>query len=133
MKQSRRFASYRLSKVKSKNTKAELLFRSYIWKQGVRGYRVKNALPGKPDLVFPKHKVVVFIDGCFWHGCPKCYRAPDKNKEYWRKKVITNKERDERANVRLVKMGYLTLRFWEHQVNQEMEKCYRKLQKGLGQ
>jgi DNA mismatch endonuclease (patch repair protein) len=73
-------------------------------------------LPGKPDFVFEAARVVVFLDGCYWHGCPKCYRAPTSNTGYWSEKFRRNKDRDKRV-VRLLKRdGWKVVRVWEHEI-----------------
>lgn len=84
------------------------------------GYRVDFApLPDhrrlKADIVFPGAKVAVFIDGCYWHGCPKHYRPARTNVEYWKPKIEENKARDTRIDLRLKAAGWTVLRFWEHE------------------
>jgi DNA mismatch endonuclease (patch repair protein) len=86
-----------------------LIFRQ----NGVTGWRRNRPIVGKPDFVFPKAKVAVFVDGCFWHGCPKCYRAPKSNVPYWRLKIERNRKRDLKVNRELRKRGWVVLRFWE--------------------
>ncbi|MCY3914420.1 MAG: very short patch repair endonuclease [Chloroflexi bacterium] len=103
-----------MSKVGSKDTKPELLIRKGLHSLGFR-YRLHvKELPGKPDLVFPRFKSVIQINGCFWHGhsCPLC-RMPSSNSEYWRRKVARNKERDMSNRQSLVKEGWRVLTIWE--------------------
>jgi len=76
----------------------------------------RSDLPGKPDFVFPSSKLVVFVDGCFWHGCPNCYRRPRSNREYWDGKAKRNRARDREVNRALSSMGWRVMRFWEHEV-----------------
>jgi DNA (cytosine-5)-methyltransferase 1 len=103
--------------VPSKHTSGELLFRKALWALGIRGFRLHSAtVPGHPDVVFPKQRIAVFIDGCFWHGCPKCYRAPKSNQNYWKMKVKRNRKRDEAVNELCEKAGWKVLRIWEHDV-----------------
>jgi DNA mismatch endonuclease, patch repair protein len=71
-------------------------------------------LPGKPDIVFSEKRLAIFIDGCFWHGCPKCYRRPQSNQSYWDAKVAKNIQRDKANRVQLRRLGWTVLRFWEH-------------------
>ena len=94
-----------MSRIRSKNTKPEIEFRKYVWNKGLRNYRVHRKLPGKPDLYFGKSKVAVFIDGCFWHKCPKCYRSPKTNKKFWHEKIQRNIDRDMKNDIALMKMG----------------------------
>jgi len=116
-----------MSKIRSKNTKIEIQLRQKIWAQGMR-YRIHcNYLPGKPDLVFPSKKLAVFIDGCFWHKCPKCYKKPKSNKDYWLKKAHYNKIKDKRQNKELQDKGWLVLRFWEHDIAKEPDNCLKKI------
>ena len=103
-----------MSRVGSKDTKPELLIRRGLHSLGFR-YRLHDKnLPGTPDLVFPRFKSVIQINGCFWHGhaCPLC-RMPSSNTEYWHKKVARNKERDVANRLRLIEKGWRVLTIWE--------------------
>lgn len=81
--------------------------------QHMAGWRRNQKLLGKPDFVFSKRRVCVFVDGCFWHGCPKCYRAPTSNVGYWASKVERNRERDRDVSKTLRSKGWRILRVWE--------------------
>jgi DNA mismatch endonuclease Vsr len=117
-----------MRQVPSKNTSVEIVFRKALWAHGIRGFRLHDtALPGHPDVVFPKRKVAVFVDGCFWHGCPKCYREPSSNKEYWTMKVQRNRNRDQRVTDLCKEQGWVVMRFWEHQVLTKSDKLANKL------
>ncbi len=83
--------------VKSKDSKMEVKFRSVLWRGGLRFYKNVKSLLGKPDIVFPRKKVVIFLDSCFWHGCPLHLRLPSSNVEYWQAKIERNKKRDTKA------------------------------------
>jgi DNA mismatch endonuclease (patch repair protein) len=102
---------------KSRNTRPELLVRSLVHRRGLR-YRVSaRPLPElrrTADLVFRPTRVAVFIDGCYWHGCPLHYKEPKTNTEYWREKINRNKERDTETDNHLAAEGWTVLRFWEH-------------------
>ena len=78
------------------------------------GWRRDWPLPGKPDFVFPKNRLAVFVDGCFWHGCPRCYTEPKQNTEFWREKIRRNTLRDRRIRSLLRTKGWHVLRLWEH-------------------
>lgn len=107
--------SYNMSRIKSKNTKPEILVRKYLFSQGFR-YRLHvNKLPGKPDLVFPKYKKVVFIHGCFWHGHENCkyFKPPKTRTDWWMNKISENRNRDERNIVKLKKENWLPIIIWE--------------------
>ena len=107
--------SERMARIRKKNTKPELLLRRALWSQGLR-YRVHTPLPGTPDVVFPRAQVVVMVDGCFWHRCPEHFRMPPGNQVYWKSKIERNVERDLRITRRLEGQGWAVLRFWEHEV-----------------
>ena len=115
---------YNMSQIKSSNTLIELKFREYIWLNGLRGYRIKSKILGKPDLYFPKKKLAVFIDGCFWHKCPNDFIRPRSRKDYWDKKIKNNVRRDKRINIELKKENIKVLRFWEHEIANNVKKCY---------
>ncbi|MET8611907.1 very short patch repair endonuclease [Streptomyces misionensis] len=104
--------------IRSRDTKPERLIRRLVHAQGLR-YRVAaRPLPDlrrTADLVFRPAKVAVFIDGCYWHGCPEHYVPPKTNSGYWSEKVLRNVARDRDTDERLEKAGWLVLRFWEHE------------------
>lgn len=114
-----------MSKIRGKNTKPELLFRSALWKKGVR-YRVDTKqLPGRPDVSIKKYKLAIFIDGEFWHGYNWDERK-DKiksNRAFWIPKIERNMQRDRQVNRQLEEMGYTVFRFWEKEVKNELNKC----------
>jgi len=84
---------------------------------GISGWRLLPPdLPGKPDFVFPDASLAVFVDGCFWHGCPKCYHRPSTNRKYWDAKVERNKARDKRLRAKLRRSGWSVIRIWEHEL-----------------
>jgi DNA mismatch endonuclease (patch repair protein) len=76
----------------------------------------EKGLPGRPDIVFPDRNLAVFIDGCFWHGCPKCYRRPHSRRKYWDNKVAKNKKRDKLQRIQLKKQGWKIFQIWEHEI-----------------
>ena len=110
-----------MSRIRGKNTSPELKLRKMLWESGIRGYRVHYKLPGKPDIVFTRKKVVVFVDGCFWHKCPVCFRPPETNAEFWNEKLQKNVERDLKVTKELEDLGWPVLRFWEHEVKKTPE------------
>ncbi len=118
--------SFCMSRIRSTNTKAELKFRQIVWGLGYKGYRVKAKITGKPDLYFPKRRLAVFIDGCFWHKCPKCYVRPKSKTEYWDKKIDNNVSRDIKNNSKLIDEGIDFIRFWEHDVKTDLIGCIEK-------
>ena len=121
-----------MSQIKSKNTAIEVEFRKKIWENDIKGYRLHfKQIPGSPDLYFPKKKLAVFIDGCFWHKCQKCYRESKSRKEYWDKKILDNVSRDVRNNEQLDKIGLKVLRFWEHEIKKDFQNCLTRLNEAI--
>ncbi len=94
------------------------------------GWRRHQPVFGKPDFVFPEAKLAVFVDGCFWHGCPKCYRRPKSNVPYWRSKIKRNRKRDLQVRRELRKQGWAVLRFWECQLK-DAAKVSLRIRKAL--
>jgi DNA mismatch endonuclease (patch repair protein) len=86
--------------------------------QGITGWRRHVDMRGRPDFVFRRERVAVFVDGCFWHGCPKCFRMPETNREYWERKIGRNVARDVRAARELRREGWRVVRVWEHSLAQ---------------
>ena len=115
---------YNMSQIKNKNTQPEIKFRKYLLSKGIRGYRIHLKILGKPDIVFSKYKIAVFIDGCFWHKCPKCFIEPETNKDFWMEKINGNVKRDKETNDILTKRGWKVIRFWEHEINNNINKCF---------
>lgn len=106
-----------MASVKSRNTKStELRFISILKSKGIIGWRRSYPLIGKPDFVFPRLRIAVFIDGCFWHGCPKHCRMPSSNIKYWTEKIEKNKIRDKKIIKALKTKGWRVIRIWEHEI-----------------
>lgn len=101
------------------NKTTEIRLARVFRKHGFRGWRRHMPLPGKPDFVFRREQVAVFVDGCFWHGCSKHLRAPKSNKTYWRRKIAVNRLRDIRVKRVLQQQGWRVLRIWEHELRNE--------------
>jgi len=107
--------SYNMSKIRSKDTKPEMLVRKYLHSQGFR-YRIHvKTLPGKPDIVLPKYKVVIFVNGCFWHGHVGCkyYVVPKTRPDWWLNKITTNITNDRLATNKLLEQGWKVIEVWE--------------------
>ena len=104
-------------------TRPERALASALWRRGLRyltheGYKSIRGkrLLGDPDMVFPRKRIVLFVDGCFWHGCPECNKSPEQSGAFWVSKIETNKERDQRITARLQSEGWTVLRIPEHDV-----------------
>src|SRR5438270_10289810 len=95
------------------NVSTELKIAGILRAADIRGWRRHLPLPGRPDFTFPQQRVCVFVHGCFWHGCPRCYRKPKTNSSFWAKKVAVNRTRDARVARELRKAGYRTVTIWE--------------------
>jgi DNA mismatch endonuclease (patch repair protein) len=110
------------------NRTTEVRFRYALVRAGVRGWRMHpEEIPGSPDFLFNDARVVVFLDGCFWHGCKKCGHFPRANAAFWRAKIKRNQQRDSRTTAELRKSTFLVLRFWEHELGDGLDKCLRRL------
>ena len=110
--------SYIMSRVKGNNSKPEVTIRKILHRLGYR-YRLKSKkLPGKPDIVLSKHKKVIFVNGCFWHGHESCNRAklPTTNKEFWIKKISETKNRDKKVIDELQLLGWNSLTIWQCEI-----------------
>lgn len=110
--------SYNMSRIRSKNTKPEELVRKFLFSQGFR-YRKNDAkLPGKPDIVLPKYKAVIFVNGCFWHGHEGCryFVWPKNNAEFWKEKITGNIQRDKHNHQLLANQGWRVIEIWECQL-----------------
>jgi len=100
---------------------------------GITGWRRGSKLPGRPDFVFSKLKTAVFVDGCFWHGCPRHGTKPKTNAKFWRDKIAANMARDRRVNRALRGRGWKVARVWEHELKRRDEpKLARRLVRILG-
>src|ERR1035438_6720896 len=101
-----------MGKVRSqRNRSTEWRLRAALIRAGVRGWKVTATdIPGKPDFVFRKERLLLFVDGCYWHGCPKCYRRPSSNTDYWDAKVARNRVRDATIAAQLKGRGWRLLR-----------------------
>jgi len=122
-----------MAAVRSQHTRStERKLRALLTCAGISGwkYQVRN-LPGKPDFVFARKRIAIFVDGCFWHGCPKCYRRPHSSRRYWDAKVAGNMRRDDRIRNRLRRMGWRVLRIWEHELVTSPANCVKKIQREL--
>jgi len=116
-----------MSSIRGKNTRPELLIRRMLWSRGKR-YRVHDSsVFGNPDISNKSKNVAVFIDGCFWHGCARCYKEPKTNSEFWRNKIFKNKKRRTVVRSRLKKDGITILQFWEHEILSNPVKVTQKI------
>ncbi len=115
------------------NKSTEIAFLSFLKESKIRGWRRHYNIEGNPDFAFPEHKIAVFVDGCFWHGCKKCMVKPKTNVRFWEKKIEQNKRRDGDVNKKLKNKGWRVVRIWEHEVQKNFEKAVEKIAKSLKQ
>jgi DNA mismatch endonuclease (patch repair protein) len=125
--------SHAMRAVKGKeNRTTEKRLRSALVKNMISGWKVRQpGIIGSPDFVFPEHKVAIFVDGCFWHGCPTCGHIPKTNSRYWAAKIASNRRRDKTNNLRLRTSGFRVLRFWEHSLKREASSSIRRIRRVL--
>lgn len=123
--------SYCMSRIHGRDTQPELILRKKISSNKIRGYRVHYRLLGKPDIVFPRKKIAIFIDGCFWHKCPKCFPRLSTSKKYWVNKVGSNIRRDEKVTLELRRKGWRVIRIWEHEIRKNLNNSFGRISKLL--
>ncbi len=120
-----------MASVRQRDTKPELRLREALWATGCR-YRKQAALPGRPDLAFLGARLAVFVDGCYWHGCPRHYSSPATNRPFWIHKLRANDERDQRKDAELAALGWRTLHVWECEVKGDLEAVVERVRVALG-
>jgi DNA mismatch endonuclease (patch repair protein) len=125
--------SRRMGAIRSKgNRTTEARFRALLVRAGVRGWTMQTkAIKGKPDFYFPASKVAVFLDGCFWHGCPQCGHVPSVNRPFWKAKIERNQRRDSETD-ELLRVAEITpVRFWEHELRDCPKTCIERLTRAI--
>ena len=125
--------SKRMSRIRSRGNKdTELALAKIFRRHKITGWRRNQKIFGKPDFVFPKLKLAVFVDGCFWHGCPKHRTLPAGNRSFWKKKFARNQSRDRLVNQTLRRAGWRVLRIWEHELARKNElRLLRRIQRAF--
>jgi len=121
-----------MARVRSRgNQSTEVRLVQLLRKAGIAGWRRCPRVYGNPDFAFPERRAALFVDGCFWHGCPQCYRRPKSRRDYWDVKVARNKMRDKRVRRKLRSQGWAVLRIWEHELKSSPERCIRRIRRAL--
>lgn len=116
----------------SGNRTTELRLASLLRAYGIRGWcRQPPDVFGNPDVAFPRTSVAVFVDGCFWHGCPRCGHVPKTNSAYWVAKIERNVRMDSRITRKLRSRGYSVIRIWECQLRKQPERCINRIRRAL--
>lgn len=125
--------SYVMSRIRSHgNRDTEIALIKFLRANKISGWRRKLRLQGNPDFVFKSHRIAVFVDGCFWHGCLKHSRPPKSNQSYWTAKIHRNKQRDRAVTRVLRSKGWSVLRIWEHELSRKNEsRLLRRIQKSF--
>jgi DNA mismatch endonuclease, patch repair protein len=113
------------------NESTEVKLVSLLRRDGLAGWRRGLRLPGQPDFAFTKRRVAVFVDGCFWHGCPRCYRRPKSHRQYWDAKMSRNIRRDRTITRLLRRQGWRVVRIWEHELTCAPQRCVGRIQTAL--
>ena len=112
-----------MARIRGRNTQPEVMLRKVLWHRGLR-YRVDwKTSAGRADIAFPGRRIAVFIDGCFWHGCPDHYVRPRSRGEFWARKLRENVDRDRCQTLALEEAGWVVVRLWEHDVRQDTERA----------
>lgn len=112
----------------SGNKSTEGRLTELLFSLGISGWRVHPTdVKGKPDFVFDTEKLIVFVDGCFWHGCKKCRHLPKTNTEFWENKLKTNTARDKRVARQLRRQGWHVIRIWEHELKKSPQNAIRRI------
>lgn len=115
---------------KARGTKAtEGRFRSLLVRYGVRGWQLghDSGLIGRPDVIFPRKRVAIFVDGCFWHGCRRCRSVPETNRMFWTMKFQKNRIRDRKVRRMLRTDGWFVLEIWEHELRNDSSRVLRRV------
>jgi DNA mismatch endonuclease (patch repair protein) len=120
-----------MASVRQRDTRPELALREALWAAGCR-YRKQARLPGRPDIAFIGARLAVFVDGCYWHGCPRHYSSPATNRAFWVEKLRANAARDQRKDAELEALGWRVIHVWECQVKTDREAVVQRIQHALG-
>jgi DNA mismatch endonuclease (patch repair protein) len=121
-----------MSRIRGRGNKdTELALAKLLRAAGISGWRRHHPIFGKPDFVFPKLRIAVFVDGCFWHGCPKHSNMPANNRLFWEKKLAANKARDRLVSRTLKRQGWMVIRIWEHDLTRRPAYCVTRISRIL--
>jgi DNA mismatch endonuclease (patch repair protein) len=121
-----------MATVRSRGNKAtELTLAKLFRAAGIKGWRRHAPIPGRPDFMFARERVAIFVDGCFWHGCAKHCRMPASNRKYWLQKIARNKQRDLATRKHLRAKGWRVVRIWEHDLKTQPARAIGKIARWL--
>jgi DNA mismatch endonuclease, patch repair protein len=124
--------SYNMARIKNKDTRPEIIIRKWLWSNGYRYQLHSKALPGKPDISFPKKRKAIFVNGCFWHlhNCAY-FKWPKTNRIFWRTKICSNVKRDQSNYLSLKGLSFDSIVIWECEIKDNISSVHRKLSKFL--
>lgn len=111
-----------MSRIKQRDSAIEVALRRELWTRGIR-FRKNVRIFGTPDLALRKYRLVVFVDSCFWHGCPRHCRRPKSNRRFWDAKIERNRRRDVKVTRHYRRQGWTVIRFWEHELVRDPKSC----------
>lgn len=118
-----------MSKIRGKDTTIEILVRKKLWKKGIRFRLHCKNVPGTPDICSKTKKIAVFIDGCFWHGCPHCTKKlPETNRQFWKNKIKSNNRRRKKVLIELNSLDFKVLQFWECEIKRNVERVVTQIE-----
>ena len=122
-----------MSSIRGQNNKStERRLQMALVRNSIAGFTLQAwEVIGKPDIYFKKERLAIFVDGCFWHGCKKCGHVPKSNTKFWTLKIQRNRDRDHLTNKTLTSTGIRVIRFWEHQLKEDLEACLERVQRNL--
>ena len=121
-----------MSRIRGRGNKdTELALAQLLRRHGITGWRRQYAMFGKPDFVFLKERVALFVDGCFWHGCPKHSNVPVNNRIFWKTKLTNNVLRDKDVSRKLRERGWRVVRIWEHELSKNPASCVRRIRRAV--
>ena len=125
--------THTMRRIRSRNNRStELRLRMALVSFGIRDWTLHpGGIDGNPDFLFAGSNLVVFVDGCFWHGCPKCGHVPKTRADFWRTKFEQRRKKDRAVTRRLRNSGYTVLRFWEHELSADLHGCVKKIKQLL--
>lgn len=124
----KRQRSYNMSRIRGTDTEPEISLRRALRRHGLRLGVSNSKVIGRPDLTHKRAKVAIFVDGCFWHGCPRHMQWPRSNALFWRRKILGNMSRDKSVTKQLVRDGWTVVRIWEHDLPKKLDAWCRRVQ-----
>ena len=122
--------SYNMSRIRCKWTKQEKIFHNWLKGKKIK-HKMHPEIEGKPDILIKDLNILIFLDGCFWHKCPRCFQEPEINKNFWLTKIEKNVKRDGEVTNKLKKEGWKVMRIWEHEVKKDLQGCLKSIESAV--